>query len=377
MKIAIINLTGGGISGGYRKYLQNVLPRIAAHPDVKAILCAAPESLNVEGWFKPLPKVEFISCKPYRFLGYGTDSELNRRLQEFSPDVIFVPTERYFQFSNAPIVRMLQNMEPFVTNINGDSCSERVRQWIQAVDAKRAIKRSDRVIVPSEFVRDFLIQSWKIQLEHIGVVYHGIDLAKNKGQCPALIPKDWAGQFLFTAGSIRPARGLEDALDARNHLFDKSSNIPGLVIAGETTSATMKYKKKLEDWIKTHNLSYKVCWTGNLNENEMAWCYQNCRAFVMTSRVESFGMIAGEAMAHGCVCISADNPCLPEIFGDAAIFYPPKDGKALASAIQTTLSWDDIRRKEMSEKAKRRAGEFSWDVCARKTVEELTKAIRD
>jgi glycosyltransferase involved in cell wall biosynthesis len=377
MKIAIINLTGGGMSGGYKKYLQNVLPRMAVHSDVKAILCAAPESLNIQGWFKPLPKVEFISCKPYRFLGLGTNLELNRCLQEFSPDVVFVPAERHFWFNKVPIVRIIQNMEPFVTNIDGNPFKERVRQWIQAVDAKRAIKKSNRIIAVSEFVRDFLVQKWKIQPEQISVVYYGINLPENKGQRPALIPNDWEGQFLFTAGSIRPARGLEDVLNAVRHLFDKSSNMPGLVIAGETTSAMMKYKKKLKDWIKTYNLSSKVCWTGNLNENEMAWCYQNCRAFVITSRVESFGMIAGEAMSHGCICISADNPCLPEIFGDAAVYYPAKNGKALASAIQTVLNWDDNQRKTMSEKAKKHAGKFSWDICVEKTVAELANAVED
>jgi len=363
------------MSGGYKKYLQNVLPRMAVHSDVKAILCAAPEALNVEGWFKPLPKVEFVSCKPYRFAGYGADSELNRRLQTFSPDAIYLPTERSFWFNKVPIVSMLQNMEPFVSNIDGNPFMERVRQWFQVVDAGRAMKKSDRVIAISEFVRDFMVQYWKIQPERIGVVYHGIDLPKNKGQHPALMPKDWEGQFLFTAGSIRPARGLEDALYALNHLFDKSSNISGLVIAGDTTSMMMKYKRELEVWIKAHNLSSNICWAGNLKEEEMAWCYQNCRAFVMTSRVESFGLIAGEAMAHGCICISADNPCLPEIFGDSAVYYPAKEGKALAEAIQAVLTWDNSQRKAMSERAIKRAAEFSWDVCAERTVAELAKAV--
>ena len=96
----------------------------------------------------------------------------------------------------------------------------------------------------------------------------------------------------------------------------------------------------------------------------------------MTSRVESFGMIGGEAMSHGCICISADNPCLPELFGDAAVYYPPIDGQSLAEAIQTVLTWDDNQRKTMSEKAKKRAAKFSWDVCAEKTVAALAKAVR-
>ncbi|MBT9145644.1 MAG: hypothetical protein DDT42_01519 [candidate division WS2 bacterium] len=82
-------------------------------------------------------------------------------------------------------------------------------------------------------------------------------------------------------------------------------------------------------------------------------------------------------MSHGCICISADNPCLPELFGYAAVYYPPKDEKALADSIKTVLAWGADKRKAMSEKAKKRAAEFSWDVCAEKTVAALAKVAKD
>ena len=65
MRVAIINLTGGGISGGYRKYLCNVLPLMAKHDAIEDILCASPGSIDVQDWFDPLPKVEFVSCRPF------------------------------------------------------------------------------------------------------------------------------------------------------------------------------------------------------------------------------------------------------------------------------------------------------------------------
>ena len=95
----------------------------------------------------------------------------------------------------------------------------------------------------------------------------------------------------------------------------------------------------------------------------------------MTSRVESFGMIAGEAMAHGCVCISSDNPCVPEIFGTSALYYPPKDSSALAKQIHSVLSMGESEREAMSIAAKDIASKFSWEICARKTVDELQKAL--
>ena len=66
MRIAITNITGGGMSGGYKKYLQNVLPRLAVYSDVEAILCASPKSIKVQDWFRFLPKVIFITYKSFK-----------------------------------------------------------------------------------------------------------------------------------------------------------------------------------------------------------------------------------------------------------------------------------------------------------------------
>ena len=68
MRLAIINLTGGGMSGGYRKYLYNILPGIAKHSAVKAVLCATPDSIDIQNWFEPHINVEFTSCKPFHIL---------------------------------------------------------------------------------------------------------------------------------------------------------------------------------------------------------------------------------------------------------------------------------------------------------------------
>jgi len=96
MRIAVINLTGGGMSGGYRKYLRNVIPRVSRHDAVETILCATPGSIGVQDWFNPMPNVRFVSCKPFRSLFRYRDVKLLWELERFSPDVIFVPVERFF-----------------------------------------------------------------------------------------------------------------------------------------------------------------------------------------------------------------------------------------------------------------------------------------
>ena len=375
MKVAIINITGGGMSEGYRKYLRNIIPRMAKHDDVEAVLCASPEPLKVQDWFDPLPDVRFVNCKSFRFLFSYRDDDLLRELEKFSPDVIFVPMERAFRLKNVPVVNMIRNMEPLICPSEGNPVSEILKNWLRSQNARKAVNKADRVIAVSEFGKDFLINRWDISSDKIDMVYHGINILEGT-DCvrPFSIPEKWEGRFLFTAGSIRPARGLEDVLFAIEYMMSHNMEIPSVVIAGESSANMVAYRRGLDDRLKKNGLSSKICWAGNLNEREMAWCYQKCNAFVMTSRVESFGQIGLEAMSHGCTCISDDKPCLPELFGDAAIYYPPKDGKTLAKAIQTILTWDDNQRKAMSEKARKRAAEFSWDVCAEKTVAVLVKA---
>ncbi len=375
MRIALLNITAGGMSGGYRKYLRNIIPKIDLHTSVEALLCTYPQAVNVQDWFVGLRKVEFVKCKPFRFLRHGIDPKLRKHLQYFCPDVLFIPVERYVRFGNVPKVIMIQNMWPLVYTSESYPPMEKLRCWARAIEAIIAIKRAQRIIAPSNFVRNLVIKKWKISEDRVGLVYHGCRFVNKdtKFEKPHMIPPNWTGNFLFTAGSIEPYRGLEDLLWAMGYL-ESQIGPEGLVIAGEIRPTMTPYWRRLQNWIKEKGLSSKICYAGHLDQNEMQWCYQNCLIFVMTSRVESFGIIAGEAMSHGCICISADNPCLPEIFGDAAIYYTPKNGKALAEVIQTVNNLSTQQRKIMSERARKRAAEFSWNVTAERTVAELAKA---
>ena len=76
MRVAIINLTGGGISGGYKKYLRNILPRMVKNSEIENILCATPSSIDIQSWFSFLPKVNFITCQPFKRMFYRADNHL-------------------------------------------------------------------------------------------------------------------------------------------------------------------------------------------------------------------------------------------------------------------------------------------------------------
>jgi len=205
MRLAIINITGGGMSGGYRQYLTNMIPRLASYADIEDLLCVSPAALNVKDWVRVNGKVKLLSMDESGFLCNRFDPKLNRYLKEFSPDLIFLPAARILRFKNVPTVNMLKNMEPFVKNIDRYTFSERLRCRLRNLEAKIAVKAANRVIAVSEFVRDFLINRWRIPQGKISLIKYGsTHLDDISCKRPENITRDWDGEFIFTAGSIRP-----------------------------------------------------------------------------------------------------------------------------------------------------------------------------
>ncbi len=371
MRIAIVNLTAGGMSGGYRKYLQRILPLMAKDKRV--------DSLEV---YMPAGHADVFTGNAYTLHNipagnvYKNNSWLKNQLATRQPDVVFIPSAMWLNCGQTPIVIMIQNMEPLVVPFQGNPSKECIKNIGRYTANLYACRRADRVIAISKFVKTYLTEKWRIKSDRVGLVYHGIDPNSDEvavGE-PDAIASLKSLPFLFTAGSLRPARGLEDVIRALAIL--KTERSVQLVIGGNVDPGMGPCFVKLKELAGKLGVLERIQWTGKLDDSAMSWYFKNCTAFIMTSRVESFGMTAGEAMAHGCVCISSDNPCLPEIFGSAALYYPSRDFTTLAKQIQVVISMGQAERIKMSSVAKDTASRFSWEICAQKTVDEFQKALQ-
>jgi glycosyltransferase involved in cell wall biosynthesis len=370
LRIAVVNLTGGSLSGGYRKYLQNILPLMAKDKRV--------DGLDV---FIPAGHAYIFTNNAYTLHNIPVDNLFNNKawlrseLANHQFDVVFIPSAIWINCGQTPIVIMIQNMAPLADPFGGNPLKECVKNIGLFIMYLYACRRANRVIAVSKFVKTYLTEKWRIVRHRIGLVYYGIDntslVCLDEHSAIASLE---SLPFLFTAGSIRPARGLEDVIKALA-IQNKEQPVQ-LAIGGNVDSGMEPYFIRLKKMAANSGITECIHWLGKLNDAEMAWCYSHCEAFVMTSRVESFGMIAGEAMAYGCMCISSDNPCLPEIFGSSALYYPPKDFTTLAKQIQAVISMGQTERSAMSSAAKDIASRFSWVICAHKTVNELQKALQ-
>jgi glycosyltransferase involved in cell wall biosynthesis len=87
--------------------------------------------------------------------------------------------------------------------------------------------------------------------------------------------------------------------------------------------------------------------------------YAQALVTVFPSRYEGFGLPAVEAMACGSPLVLADTSSLPEVGGDAALYFPPGDDVALAQILTDLLS-DSSTRTELGIRGIEQAGKFSW-----------------
>lgn len=374
IRLALLNITEGGISGGYRKYLQAIIPHIASDARVSALMVGMPAGIDLK-----VPdgsrQVQRLSMGIDRFSLKRIDAVTCGAVEAFRPDVIFVPTARYFHGGDVPVMNMVRNMEPLTGNY-GNPLGERLRNVIRAWEAKRSTVKADRVIAVSGYVRDYIVRKWGVADARVGVVYHGVDRNDAAaGAMPSMLDESWRGRFLFTAGSVRPARGLEDILDAWKLLKQRGTELKGVVIAGEATGGMAGYRRALQERVGKQSSEAGVIWAGLLNSGEMAWCYRNCRAFVMTSRVEACPNVVLEALVNGCVSVSVELPPMPEFFKDAALYYPAGDAEKLAEQLLRVAGMREGERAALSAAASGYAEGFSWKECAVKTVTECINAM--
>lgn len=367
MHVCLANLTNGGLSGGSRKYLEVLAPLLANHPAISRLdLFVPPQTLE------SLHKCTRLDCESWTHSdvtrGFrGLRAELRKR----SPDVVFIPSARWIDCGSTPVVAMVRNMEPLAVPFAGNPWLEMVRTLARRWVARRACKRADRVIAVSDFVKDYLVDTWHLPVDKVATVYHGIDLpaSDDDSHRPSSL-SHLTNRFLFTAGSIRPYRGLEDAVGALPEILQRYPDLM-LVIGGETEPAMQPYRNRLQRQAELSRCADRILWCGKLSQAEMAWCFQQCAAFLMTSRVEACPNTVLEAMSQSCISVSTNCPPMPEMFGEAAMYYSAGDCRQMAARVHAALDLGVADRYALQAAGRRRAAEFSWQRTMEETVDQL------
>lgn len=233
-----------------------------------------------------------------------------------------------------------------------------------------AVKKADKLIAVSESTkRDILKWYPEIDASKIKVIYHGFDdgLFRN-AKVDECVLQDYhiePKKYLLYVGAIQPRKNIMVLLAA---FAQARKDNPGmkLVLAGERA---WLWKETL-DAIDNHLFKDDIIVTGKVSFPVLATLYTSATMFVFPSLYEGFGIPVLEAMAAGVPVICSNNSSLPEVGGDAALYFDASDASALANHIESLWN-DDILRQTVIAKGFENIKKFSWDKCAKETLEYI------
>lgn len=227
-------------------------------------------------------------------------------------------------------------------------------------------RKAKHIIVPTKFVQKDLAAYQPWTKSKITQIYEAVDAQTDiKATKPnlTLLKNE---KFIFFVGNAFPHKNLYRLVDAVKILSQTRPELK-LVLAGKRDS----YLEDLELYIKKQKVEKNVLILGFVSDNELAWLYQNALAFVYPSLSEGFGLPPLEAMAHDCPVITSDISCIPEVCGDAALYFDPINTNDIADKIEQLLD-DPSLAKTLVKKGKTQIAKYSWDVMSK----EIIKTIR-
>ena len=231
----------------------------------------------------------------------------------------------------------------------------------------RAVRTAARVIVPSEFVRDRLVDRLRADPEKIAVVPWAAPPSTEPMPIETVRARyGIIGAIILVPAITYPHKDHVVAIRAMRHLVERHPETTLVLTGGEGPA-----EQRVLDEIDRQGLADRVVRTGRIPESAVAALFRHAVAVVLPSRYEGFGIPALEAMAVGTPVVVGDAGALPEVVGDAGAVVPVGDDAQLAVELHRLLSDEDHRR-DRSEAGLARAAEFRPE----RTADGLLAAYR-
>lgn len=148
--------------------------------------------------------------------------------------------------------------------------------------------------------------------------------------------------------------------------FYPHKNLPVLIQAADKLQIKTFLIGKQSVFVNRLPKSDYVEFKHDLSDSQIRALYKQALCFVTPSLLEGFGLPGLEAMAAGLPVIAARASCLPEIYGDAALYFDPYSVDDLVSKIQLVIS-DQQLAKILINKGYSQAKKYSWRKTALQT----------
>ena len=181
-------------------------------------------------------------------------------------------------------------------------------------------------------------------------------------------------KYLIYVGAIQPRKNLNFLIDVFEQIKQNYPELKLVLAGGDAwlNEGIHQYAEKKcrdkESFISPQDIIF----TGGISFETMRVLLKNAKIFVYPPLYEGFGIPILEAMASGVPVVSADNSCLPEVSGEAVEYFESNDLDDCVGKVKKVLNNQDLQD-EMTAKGFEQIKKFSWEKCARETLEVLMR----
>lgn len=234
-----------------------------------------------------------------------------------------------------------------------------------------AARRATRIVTPSEATKNDVVETLGIDPERIDVVPHGPGRWLQDGVEEPELRRRYAlgeGPIVFCPAVGFAYKNFDRLLDAFAGL--SGSTDASLVQVGWPATAG----RALEDRARQLGIDDRVHFLGWVDDRTLEGLYSAACMLVQPSLAEGFGLPVLEAMRRGLPVACSNASALPEVAGDAAEMFDPRDTDAIAQALLRLLT-DPGRREELVDRGRRRSQEFSWERTAEGMLAVYARAL--
>ncbi|HKW73324.1 MAG TPA: glycosyltransferase family 1 protein [Candidatus Dormibacteraeota bacterium] len=235
------------------------------------------------------------------------------------------------------------------------------RAYLQ-LTTRWAVARSRLLIAVSDSTRRDLVDRYGVAPDRVRVVPLGISPpAVAAAPASRLTELGVDGNFVLQVGRVEPRKNQSAALAA----VEKLDGVT-LVVAGPESDRLLSARLRASTRCRV---------VGSVDQPTLELLYDRAQAVVVPSLYEGFGLPVLEAMARGKVVVAAMASSLPEVGGDAALyFHDAADPDELARVIEVALG-DKSLRAELQNAGRARAAMFTWDKTAAGVAAVIQEAL--
>ena len=338
---------------GIGRYLRNVVPLLL--PQLKydrMRILGRRDHLDGEPWLAD-SRIQFV--EETAGLHSLAEQSIPLRHRFGRKDLLWVPHFNVPLMYRGPLIVTMHDIAPLALPQILNSALKRRFARLAIEHAAQA----DAILCDSLFTYSELQRFLNTPASRLQVIHPGLDANWPTHAAPHL-EADGVPYVLFV-GNVKPNKNLSLLLAAFRKIADRVDF--RLLLAGRTHGLGTSDKAVLLD---AEAFGDRVRFTGEITDQELHTLYAGARALCLPSRYEGFGLPLLEAMALDCPVLSSTAGSLPEVAGDAALFFSPDDETQLANLLLQTsdvASMDDLRRR-----GRDRLANFSFTQCAAATA---------